>query len=93
MWKALLGTCRIPGNVKICQGNMLRNEFLNWSLKMLSSNYISEVPLLVLYQLLGAVVALIHMEKLSQLMEILALAKIFCLRIIARMRQMSRYAV
>ncbi len=35
MWKALLGTCRIPGNVKICQGNMLRNEFLNWSLKML----------------------------------------------------------
>ncbi|CAK9872996.1 unnamed protein product [Sphagnum jensenii] len=54
-----------------------------------SSNYISEVPLIVLHQLLGAVVALIHMEKLSQLMEILALAKIFCLRIIARMRQMS----
>ncbi len=26
---------RIPGNVKICQGNILRNESLNWSLKML----------------------------------------------------------
>ncbi|CAM6049784.1 unnamed protein product [Sphagnum compactum] len=58
-----------------------------------SSNYISEVSLIVLHQLLGAVVALIHMEKLSQLMEILALAKIFCLRIIARMRQMSQYAL
>ncbi|CAK9270239.1 unnamed protein product [Sphagnum jensenii] len=85
MWKALLGTCRIPGCYRP-PSNFTR-------LVILSSNYISEVPLLVLYQLLGAVVALIHMEKLSQLMEILALAKIFCLRIIARMRQMSRYAV
>ncbi|CAK9221402.1 unnamed protein product [Sphagnum troendelagicum] len=85
MWKALLGTCRIPAP----------DDY--WGISGDScagpQNYISEVPLIVLHQLLGAVVALIHMEKLSQLMEILALAKIFCLRIIARMRQMSRYAL
>ncbi|CAK9219983.1 unnamed protein product [Sphagnum troendelagicum] len=85
MWKALLGLAEfleaiVP--IKLPERLLCR-----------SSNYISEVPLIVLHQLLGAVVALIHMEKLSQLMEILALAKIFCLRIIARMRQMSRYAL
>ncbi|CAM6028119.1 unnamed protein product [Sphagnum balticum] len=97
MWKALLGLAEFLNAVDVLMFCIKQKKW--YVLQLLgrfelttaskSSNYISEVPLIVLHQLLGAVVALIHMEKLSQLMEILALAKKFCLRIIARMRQMS----